>query len=326
MKPVTVGNGKPNEDGGGAGHLDIVAARVAGYIECSRAPNTVKAYESDWCHFKEWCVKNGRTVLPASVETVKLYLADLAEDHKPSTLARHLASISEVHQVAGHETPTRASGVRLVMAGIRRTKGTAQLGKMPILVEDLKGMMARLPEGLIGVRDRALLLIGFSGGFRRSEIVGLDRPDIEIVRDGMVLTMRRSKADQEKRGRKVGIPLGKNPESCPVRAVQAWLQVSAITSGPVFRPITRHGKIIAQRLSANAVAMIVKRYAKAIGLNASQFSGHSLRAGLVTSATLAGKTEGEIMRQTRHKSAAMVRRYIRDANLFRNNVAGALGL
>lgn len=187
-------------------------------------------------------------------------------------------------------------------------------------------MIASLPEGLLGLRDRALLLIGFTGGFRRSELVGLDHDAVAITRDGLVLTIRRSKTDQEGEGRKVGLPFGSNPATCPVRCFQDWLEASRISEGPIFCPINRHGTMGGQRLSTKAVARVVKRYVKGIGLDASQFAGHSLRSGFATSAAMAGASEAAIMKQTNHRSLTTVRRYIRDGSLFRENAAALLGL
>lgn len=264
--------------------------------------------------------------LPAAPDTVAFYLSDLASTHKASTLTRRISAISQAHQIAGIDTPTQSAKVRLVMAGIRRTKGTAAAAKSPVLVDDLKRMISRMPGSLLGVRDRALLLIGFTGGFRRSELTGLDRDSVELTREGLVVTLRRSKTDQDGIGRKVGIPYGSNPETCPVRAFSAWLEASGIADGPLFRPITRHGRMSADRLSAYAVALVVKRCAKAVGLEASEFAGHSLRSGLATSAAMAGASERAIMNQTGHRSLTTVRRYIREGSLFRENAAAVLGL
>jgi integrase len=187
-------------------------------------------------------------------------------------------------------------------------------------------MVAALPPGSIGIRDRALLLVGFAGAFRRSELVGLNREDVEFVSEGLVTTLRRSKTDQEGHGRKVAVPFGSNLETCPVRALQAWLDISKIASGAIFHPINRHGRIQPGRLSGEAVAIVVKRYAAACGKDASHFAGHSLRAGLATQAAIAGVSERSIMNQTGHRSTAMVRRYIRDGSLFRDNAAGRVGL
>jgi integrase len=306
--------------------LNRIADQAQEFVMNSKAANTVLAYQRDWTDFTRWCGSHGLVSLPATPDTVALYLSDLAATHKTSTLIRRTSSISQAHQIAEYESPTHSARVRLVMAGIRRTNGTAADAKTPVLVEDLKRMIARLPEGLLGVRDRALLLIGFCGGFRRSELVGLDVDAVAINRDGIVVNVRHSKTDQDGEGRKIGIPYGSNPATCPVRSLQNWLDASGITEGPLFRPITRHGKMASQRLSSKAVARIVKRYVKGIGLDASGYAGHSLRSGLATSAAMAGASEAAIMKQTGHRSVMMVRRYIRDGSLFRENAAAVLGL
>jgi site-specific recombinase XerD len=308
------------------GPLANIAERASEFAQQSKAKNTIRAYRSDFGHFEAWCRLHGQAPLPATPDSLALYLADISNSHKPGTLTRRISAISQAHQIAGLESPSTSAKVRLVMAGIRRSKGTAQAAKSPVLVPDLRKMMAEMPDGLLGIRDRALLLIGFSGGFRRSELVGLDRDAVEITRDGLAVTIRRSKTDQEAQGRKLGIPYGSNPDTCPVRAFQAWIDASGIAEGPIFRPITRHSRISGQRLSTNAVAEIVKRYASAAGLDASKFAGHSLRSGLATSAAMAGASERSIMNQTGHRSVNMVRRYIRDGSLFRENAAGVVGL
>jgi integrase len=183
-----------------------------------------------------------------------------------------------------------------------------------------------LPDGLIGSRDRTLLLIGFAGAFRRSELVALNRDAVEITGDGLVITIKRSKTDQEGAGRKIGLPYAAHKETCPVRSLQEWLERSAITDGPLLRPINRHGHMAEGRLSSAAVGEIVKRHATAVGLDPTKFSGHSLRSGLATSAAAAGASERSIMAQTGHRSVNMVRRYIRDGSLFRENAAAVVGL
>ena len=306
--------------------LSRMADQATDFAAHSKASNTVKAYRSDWNDFTRWCGSHNLVALPASAETVAFYLSNLATTHKASTLTRRVSAISQAHQIAGYETPTKSSKVRLVMAGIRRAKGTAADAKTPVMIDELKRMIARLPESLLGTRDRALLLIGFTGGFRRSELIGLDRDAVAITRDGLVVTIRFSKSDQDGAGQKVGLPFGSNPATCPVRSFQDWLDASGIVEGPLFRPITRHGKMGCVRLSTKAVARIVKRYIKGIGLDATHFASHSLRSGLATSAAIAGASEAAIMRQTRHRSLVTVRRYIRDGSLFRENAAAVLGL
>jgi site-specific recombinase XerD len=184
------------------GPLAKIADRANEFVNQAKAQNTVRAYQADWTHFERWCKAHSQSSLPASPETVALYLTDLAATRKTATITRRISSISQAHQIVGFEMPTKASQVRLVLAGIRRTKGTAAASKTPVLVEDLRRMVSKLPVNLLGVRDRALLLVGFAGAFRRSELVGLDVADVEITRDGLVVMLRRSKTDQEGEGRK----------------------------------------------------------------------------------------------------------------------------
>jgi integrase len=261
-------------------------------------------------------------------ETVALYLAERADTLKPATLTRRLAAISKCHSAAGHESPAslKHAAVSEVLKGIRRTKGTAPACKSPLLVGQLKAALRDSREDLHGIRDRALLLVGFAGAFRRSELVSLDLADIAFTDDGLVVNLRRSKTDQEGEGRKVGIPHGSKPQTCPVRALRAWLEAAGISEGPAFRSVTRHGRIGTAALSGRAVALIVKGAAELAGLDASAFAGHSLRAGLATSAAAAGASERSIMDQTGHKSVQMVRRYIREGSLFRDNAAAHVGL
>ncbi len=244
------------------------------------------------------------------------------------TLQRRLAAIAKAHQAAGHESPTsmRHAVVSEVWKGLKRTHGAAQAAKAPIITSELRTILRELPNGLLGIRDRALLLLGFTGAFRRSELVSLTVEDCEFTSEGLVVTLRRSKTDQEGGGRKLGIPYGSNPETCPVRSLKAYLEASGIAAGLLFRPITRHGRLGPRGLSPYGVALVVKRYAAAAGLDRSRYAGHSLRAGLATSAAAAGVSERAIMNQTGHRSANMVRRYIRDGSLFRENAAAGVGL
>jgi len=274
-----------------------------------------------------WTEQHGLVPLPATDETVALYLAHLAaQGLRPATLGRRLVAISQAHKGADEPTPTTSSAVRRVYAGIRRTHGTAQRAKTPALVEDLRNMVQEASWSLRGLRDRALLLIGFAGAFRRSELVGLDVADLDFNRAGVTVTLRRSKTDQESHGRRIGIPHGAHEETDPVRAVQAWLQAARITSGPIFRPLSARGELLNTRLSARAVAQRVKHYAKQAGLDPTHYAGHSLRSGLATSAAAMGASERSIMRQTGHKSTEMVRLYIREGSLYRDNAAALVGL
>ena len=296
------------------------------FIAASRAPNTLRAYKSDWKHFETWCSQQSAEALPAAPTTVVLYITDLARTLKASTIGRRLSSISVAHQAAGHPSPTADIAVRSTLAGIRRVLGTAQVGKDPLLTEDLRAIVAALPDSLQGLRDACLLLLGFASALRRSELVALDVDDVADTADGLVLTVRRSKTDQEGVGRQIGIPYGGDPRTCPVRSLRRWLEVAGLGDGALFRGINRHGQVAATRLSDRSVALIVKRAAQTAGLGPEVFAGHSLRSGFATSASRAGATEAQIMHQTGHRSLPVLRRYIRRGSLFTDNAAARLGL
>ncbi|HEU4324771.1 MAG TPA: site-specific integrase [Roseiflexaceae bacterium] len=310
--------------------LAPLADLVAEYAAASRSPATIRAYNQGWNDFQRWCEQRHLPPLPATPATVAAYLADLAQRGlKVATLTRRLAALAQAHQLAGHPSPTRDERVRTVLKGIKRTIGTAQVAKAPATVDVLVLMLEQVPtDTMKGIRDRALLLIGFAGAFRRSELVGLDLGDIQRVPQGLVITVRRSKTDQEGEGMIKAIPYGRNEETCPVRALDAWLAAAKLTnkSEPIFRPVDRHGNVKGTRLDDQSVALIVKHYAEKAGLDPELFAGHSLRAGLPTSAAAAGVEERDIMAQTGHRSTQMVRRYIRDGERFRNNAAGRVGL
>jgi site-specific recombinase XerD len=277
--------------------------------------------------FFTWCKQYGVNSRPAAPETIVRYLTDLAvRGLKVSTITRRVSAISQAHQSVGLDSPTHSLLVRSTLAGIRREIGVTQLGKAPVLTEDLRVMVNALPHSLIGKRDATLLLLGFSGAFRRSELVGLDVEDLRFIREGLKVTLRRSKTDQEGEGIEKGITYGSHPETCPVRALEGWLHAAEISSGPVFRSINRHGQLQQGRLSDKAVALVVKRSVAAAGLDPAQYSGHSLRAGLATSAAQHGVEERVIMKQTGHRSTATVRKYIRMGSLFRENASAMVGL
>ena len=296
------------------------------YIRASKAENTLRGYQSDWRGFCAWSEGHGVCPLPASPETVAAYIAECADRLKVGSIQRRLNAIAEAHKAVGLESPTHAAIVANTMKGIRRTKGTASVQKAPTLTDDIRAMVDATDAGLIGARDRALILLGFAGAFRRSELVGLDIEDCAFGKDGLTITLRRSKCDQQGAGRKIGIPYFSNPETCPVRTIQAWLDLAGTSAGPLFRSISRHGQIRAGRLSGIDVARVVKKLAIRAGLDAVKYAGHSLRAGHATSAAIAGASERSIMNQTGHRSVQMVRRYVRDGSLFRENSAGKLGL
>lgn len=299
---------------------------LARYEKKSLPQNTRRAYAADWADFRRWCERRRLIAMPARPDTVSLYLAARARTHKVSTLSRRLTVIGKLHKAWGKPNPVRDDRVRKVWRGILRDKGESVERKRPTLINDIRKMMASLPRDLAGTRDRAVILVAFAGALRRSECVAIKLGDLELSEDGFILHLRRSKTDQTGRGRKVGIPYGEREETCPVRAMLAWLKASGIDRGAVFRKVNRHGDIEGERLTDKSVALIVKRAAKLAGINPKNFSGHSLRAGLATAAAIAGVDERAIQEQTGHKSLKVLRTYIRDGSLFRQNAAKKVGL
>ena len=292
----------------------------------TRSANTKKAYASDWSHFTTWAHAHGFESLPAEPAIVALYITALAATRKPSTITRRLAAISVVHQQAGHPTPTNHHDVRAISTGIRRTLGTAQREATPLSLGDLRAMLAHLPDNTIGVRDRAVLLTGFAGALRRSELVAINIEDLQPREEGLVLSVHRSKTDQEGAGRRVAIPYGHDRHTCPVRAIAAWRETSHVDDGPLFRSIDRHGNVANERLSAGAISLIVKTTARRARLDATLLSGHSLRAGFCTTAAAAGASERAIAQQTGHQSMDVLRGYIRLGSVFSDNAVTCLGL
>jgi integrase len=287
------------------------ALSVEDYLRAAIAANTRRAHESDLRQFLAW----GGTI-PANPETVAAYLADRAGDLAVATLERHLASISRAHSARGLESPTRSDLVKTCLLGIRRVHGTRQRQVAPILVDDLRAMVGPLGDDLRGLRDRALLLVGFAGAFRRSELVAINCKNLEWAQGGLIVTLRRSKTDQEGRGRRVPIPRGSS-DLCPVKALEIWLRSAGIEEGRVFRAIDCHGNLHGDGLSPESVARIIKKRAAAVGLDPARFSGHSLRAGRITSAAEAGVSGWAIRRVTGHRSKAILSRYVRPLDLFK---------
>ena len=291
---------------------------VVDYVRKSVSENTRRAYRADLEHFMAW----GGSV-PATDVMVAEYLAGHAETLSVATLVRRVASISKAHAASGLQNPTTSTLVKSTLRGIKRAHTRLQRRAKPLLVEDLLRVMATLGDSPKDTRDSALLLVGFAGGFRRSELVAIDSNDLTWVRQGVIVEVRRSKSDQEGRGRRVGIPYARG-RHCPVEALRMWIELAGIEDGPVFRPVDRHGRIPDNRLSGEAVSLVMKARATAIGLDPAEYSGHSLRAGLATSAATAGVSSWKIRAQTGHASDAMLSRYIRDGELFVDNAAGVL--
>jgi integrase len=308
--------------------IRLLEDQAEAFVRAAKAPSTLRAYRSDWDHFFGWCRQHALCPLPASPETMALYLTALAATHRPATMTRRLTAITKAHAIAGHPSPAtmQQPAVSETLKGIRRTLGTAQQTKAPLLTADVRRMVEALPDNLAGRRDRALLLLGFAGGFRRSELAALDVSDVAPTDEGLVIKLRRSKTDPEGKGRDVGIPYGSTPSTCPVRALTAWMTGANISEGALFRGVDRHGRMGMVRLHKDSVGLVVKRAAEAAGLDPARYASRSLRAGLATQAYLNGAGELAIMRQTGHRSLQMVRRYIRDGSLFRENPASKLGL
>ena len=287
-------------------------------VRQSIAQSTRTAYDSDLRHFASW----GGT-LPASPAMIASYIAAYAGVLSVATITRRVATLSKAHQAMGEGNPCHAALVKATLRGLRRKQGTAQKQAKPLLKEELFAILDPLGNSMKDMRDRALLLLGFAGGFRRSELVGLDVADIEIVRQGIIITLRHSKTDQDGAGCKIGIPHGRT-QHCPVAAVTAWLERSKITQGAVFCPVTRYGHLQPVRLSGDAVSEVIRERLAAIGIDTNGYSGHSLRAGFATSAAQAGVSTLKIRAQTGHASDAMLSRYVRDGELFVGNAAGAM--
>ena len=280
-------------------------------LKNSKAKNTLRAYQADFKDFSIFCSKNGFNSIPTEPKILSLYLTHLSATSKFSTLKRRIASISVVHKMKGHYLDTKHPIVMENLHGIRRAKGTKQLGKKPILINDLKSIINAIDQfnkiEKKKLRDKAILLVGFSGGFRRSELVEIEYDDVEFVSEGVKIFIKRSKTDQSGEGMIKAIPYFENKNFCPVVNLKKWIDYSVIKSGKVFN------------ISDKSVALIIKKYASLSGLDPNKYGGHSLRSGFATSTAESGAEERNIMAMTGHKTTQMVRRYIKDANLFKNN-------
>lgn len=293
-----------------------ILERARGYATNAKATNTQNAYARRWREFELYCAANALSAFPANASAIIEFITDQAERGKRvATIDHKLAAIAFKHRAANVSNPTEMQLVREVMSGIRRTLGTAPQQKAPITRAELARMIQATPDDLRGARNRAILLIGYAGALRRSEITALDVEDIQFLDDEMIVTVRRSKTDQEGRGAKKRIPMLMDESLCPLRAVRKWLDVSGLDSGAVFRAIDRWGHVRTDRLTDKVIALVVKGAAKDAGLEPRQFSGHSLRAGFVTQAAKDDVPEWEIAEVTGHKSRAVLQRYIRDAGL-----------
>ncbi|WP_420105120.1 site-specific integrase [Herbaspirillum huttiense] len=305
-------------------NLAGLAGRAAAFARATTAKSTRRAYDRDWRHFTAWCAVHGAVPLPASPQVVGLYLTHCAERLAVATLSRRLAAISTAHRLHGHRLDTRHPAIHDVLRGIRRTKGTAQRQVTAATTPLLRAMLSTCDNSLTGTRDRALLLLGFAAALRRSEIVALESSDLADVPEGLRLTIRRSKTDQDAAGDIIGI-VRTGSVTCPVAALRAWCDAAAITEGRLFRKIDRHGNC-GTGLTDQSVALLVKKRAALAGYNPTNYSGHSLRAGFATSAAQNGVEERLIARTTRHRSMTVLRGYVRDGDLFLGAASGRVGL
>ena len=293
-------------------------------LKNSKAINTVRAYKSDFNDFGLFCAQNGFKSLPSDPKIVSLYLTHLStKDAKISTLKRRLVSIGVIHKLKGHYLDTKHPSIIENIMGIKRRKGSIEIGKKPILINTLKQIINVIDEqdkeDIKKFRDRSIILIGFSGGFRRNEIVSLDYNDLDFIPEGLKINLRRSKTDQFGEGFIKALPYFDNSQYCPVVSLKKWIQISNIATGALFRRFSKGSKLSENRLTDQTVALLIKEYLNLAGIDSKNYSGHSLRSGFATSAAESGAEERSIMAMTGHKSTEMVRRYIKDANLFKNN-------
>lgn len=298
------------------------------YAAGADAENTKRAYSSDWTHFSTWSKKRNSADLPARPDDVALYIRHCVEvlGLKTSTVQRRIAAISRVHQSNGLKSPTSEWVVKNTCRRLVREHGKPASKKKPLLFEDLKALLEHIPPTLTGLRDKAILLLGFAGAFRRSDLASLDYEDVVVAKEGLVVTIRKGKTDQSRKGRRIGIPFGQNAETCVAKTLEAWLSAAKIDSGPLFRKVDKHGRVQHDALSSSIVGVIVKQYAKTIGKRPSSMGAHSLRSGFITSAALAGAPEWSIQEQSGHRSLKVLREYIQVASLFKENAASKLGM
>ena len=293
-------------------------------LKSSKASNTIRAYRSDFKDFGAFCAKNGLKSLPSEPKIVSLYLTHLSiKDAKMSTLRRRLVSIGVIHKLKGHYLDTKHPIIVENIMGISRKKGNYQRGKKPILINHLKAIVDVIDKQttteIKKIRDKAIILIGFGGGFRRAELISIDFEDLEFVQEGVKIIIRRSKTDQFGEGMIKGLPYFSNQTYCPVLHLKKWLDISSIKSGPIFRKFNKGFSLSDNRLTDQSVALLLKSYLSIAGIENKNYSGHSLRSGFATVSAESGADERSIMAMTGHKTTQMVRRYIREANLFKNN-------
>jgi len=293
-------------------------------LKSSKSNNTIRAYRSDFKDFRAFCIKNGFKSIPTDPKIVSLYMTYLsAKDAKISTLRRRLVSIGVVHKLKGHYLDTKHPMIIENLMGIKRKKGSYQKGKKPILINELKLLINVIndqeSEEIKKIRDKTIILTGFAGGFRRVELVSIDFEDIEFVAEGVKIIIRKSKTDQFGEGMTKGLPYFSNQTYCPVLHLKKWIELSNIKKGPLFRRFSKSSNLMNDRLTDQSVALLIKNYLKKAGIENKNYSGHSLRSGFATVSAESGADERSIMAMTGHKTPQMVRRYIKDANIFKNN-------
>jgi integrase len=304
-------------------------AAAMDFADQALAPATLRAYRSDWQHFCAWCREAGWPALPAAAETISAYLAAISATHTSSLLTRRLAALHRAHRLANQEWSGGHSKVRNTLRGIGRQFGRAPRQAAALATPEIKDLIAACGYDPVGLRDRALLLIGYAGALRRSELVAIEREHVTFDQDGLRLFIPRGKGDQTAKGVRIGIPRGDALDSCPVRSLEAWLRISDCHRGPIFRGIDRRGRISLQALHPDAVRQILAKRAAIAGLvmpNGERLSPHGLRAGFITQAYINGARDEEIMDHTRQKDLRTMRGYVRRAKLVTGSPAKLLGL
>ena len=299
-------------------------------LKSSKANNTLRAYKSDFKDFSSFCAKHGLNSLPTEPKIVSIYLTHLSKSSKISTLRRRLVSISMVHKLKGHYLDSKHPIIVENLMGIRRVKGSIQKGKKPLLINHLKLIINVINDQknneIKKFRDKSVILIGFGGGFRRTELISINHEDLEFVPEGLKITIRKSKTDQFGEGMIKGLPYFANEEYCPVVNLKKWLEISKINSGPIFRRFSKGPFLTENRLTDQSVVLLIKKYLNLAGIENQNFAGHSLRSGFATVAAESGADERSIMAMTGHKTTQMVRRYIKEANIFKNNALNKVNL
>jgi integrase len=296
--------------------LDVVVDRARRYAEAAHAVNTRRAYCVGWNHFMAYCGSNGFDAMPATPQTVALYVTSLADSAKLATIRLYLAAISHNHREMGLESPVPHELVRRIVRGVARTLGASQRRKSAVTLDHLRAMLLEIKgDGLKAARDRAIVLLGFAAALRRSELAALAVEDLRFEKRGLVVTIRRSKTDQEAKGVEVAVPYVANRSLCAARAIRGWLEASGTHTGPLFRSFDVRRCMLDKPIGGRDVANLVKKLARKARLDG-DFSGHSLRAGFATTAAGAKVSLDAIARTTRHKSLSVLMGYVRPAQAF----------